>query len=216
MHMFNAADSWALSCMTWHQTTICVPDLPVMATYQNNDLPLFNYSMLTLPLSTTQVNNKTGLFGDPEDTQYTVTFQPFLKSCHNALFPEAGFPHKHLIGFKVMLASTSAHLKSHQLSVLILSLAKYNMHGQLLLSPCITHMPKNREFPSFFSQYLLSICCWWFHKTTCNKLLRNTAVAVNHCMQMNKGCIQLSIRKVSKIFCTVKGDVEAINISECG
>ena len=73
--------------------TICVHDLPVMATYQNNDLPLFNYSTLSLPLSTTQVNNKAGLFGDPEDTHYRVTCQPLLKSHHNSPFPEAGFPY---------------------------------------------------------------------------------------------------------------------------
>lgn len=58
MYMFKAADSWALSCMTWHQMMICVPGLPGVATYQNNDLPLFNYSTQNLPLSTTQVNNK--------------------------------------------------------------------------------------------------------------------------------------------------------------
>lgn len=136
--MLSAAESWALSCMAWHQMLICVPDLPVMATYQNNDLPLFNYSTLSLPLSTTQVNSKAGLFGDSEDTHFTVTFQPLLKSHHNAQLPEAVFPHKHLTGFKVMSASTSAHLKSHQLPVLLIqSLVKYNMHRQLLLSPYV-------------------------------------------------------------------------------
>ena len=43
-----------------------------------------------------------------------------------APFPEAEFPHKDLIGLKVMSTSTRAHLKSHQIRVpLIQSPAKY-------------------------------------------------------------------------------------------
>lgn len=135
--MFNTAASWALSSMTWHQMMMrCIPDLPVMATYQlNNDLlPLFRAKSPTL--------HNTGLFSVPVDTHYTaVTFQPPLKNLSSYTpFPEAGFPHKNLIGFKVMSTSTSAHLKSHRLSVLLIqSLAKYNMHRELLLSVYYTY-----------------------------------------------------------------------------
>lgn len=121
--MFNTAASWALSSMTWRQMmTRCILDLPVTATYHlNNDLPLLDYSMPSLLLCTTQVKNNAGLFSVPLDTHYTaVTFQPSLKNLSSyAPFPEAGFPHKNLIGCKVMSTSTSAHLKSHRLSVLL-------------------------------------------------------------------------------------------------
>lgn len=143
--MFNTAASWALSSMTWHQMMMrCIPDLQILGTYRlNNDLPLFNYSMPSLPLSTIQVKNNTGLFSVPVDIHYTVvTFQPSRKNLSSyAPFPEAGFPHKNLIGFKVTSTSTSAHLKSHWLSVLLTqTLAKYrNMHRQLLLSVYYTY-----------------------------------------------------------------------------
>lgn len=142
--MFNTAASWALSSMTWHQMmTRYIRDLPVTATYLNNDLPLFEYSMPRLPLCTTQVKNNAGLlFSVPVNTHYTaVTFQPSLKNLSSyAPFPEAGFPHKNLIGCKVTSTSTSAHLKSHQLSILLIqSLTKYNMHRQLLLSVYYTY-----------------------------------------------------------------------------
>lgn len=111
----------------------------------------FNYSMPSLPHSTTQVKINAGLFSVPVDTHYTaVTFQPRLKNLSSyAPFPEAGFPHKNPIGFKVTSTSTSAHLKSHRLSVLLIqSLAKYNMHRQLLLSVYYTHAHIYR--PSLF------------------------------------------------------------------
>lgn len=146
MHTFKAADSWALGCMIWHQIMICVPDLPVVATYQNNYLPLFNYSTLSLLLSTTQIN-KAGLFGDPEDTHYTAIFQALLKSHHNAPFPEAEFSHEHLTDFKVMSASTHAHLKSNELSVLLIqSLAKYNTHRQSCSLPVLQICPRIENF----------------------------------------------------------------------
>lgn len=219
--MFNTAASWALSSMTWHQMMMrCIPDLQILGTYHlNNDLPLFNYSMPSLPLSTIQVKNNTGLFSVPVDIHYTVvTFQPSRKNLSSyAPFPEAGFPHKNLIGFKVTSTSTSAHLKSHWLSVLLTqTLAKYLSCTGNSCSLCITHMPTYTEVPCFIFKYLSSVCYWWFHKMTCNKLLRNTAAAVNHCTQMNKECIQLPISKGSKISYTVKGSTEAIKFSECG
>lgn len=131
--------------MTWHQMMMrCTPDLSVMATYHpNNDLPLLNYFMPSLSLSTTQVKNNTDLFSVPADIHYpAVTFQPALNNLSSyAPFPEAGFPRKNLIGFKVMSTSTRAHLKSHCLSVLLIqSFVKYNMHRQLLLSVYYAHI----------------------------------------------------------------------------
>lgn len=173
--------------------------------------------MLSLPFSTTQVKINTGLFSVPVDTHYTaVTFQPPLKNLSSyAPFPEAGFPHKNLVGFKVVSTSTSAHLKSHRHLSFSFSLLPNTTHigssGALFITcPCI------ENFLESSSNICWAFCYWWFHKMTCNKLLRNTAAALNHCVQMNKWGIQLPISKESKISDTARGGVEAIKFSDYG
>lgn len=140
---------------------IRVPDLPAMATYQNNDLPLLNYSTLSLPLSTTQINNKAGLFGDPENIHYTVTFQPLLKSHQNAPFPEAGLPHKHLKALR----------SCQHLPVPIWNLTSYLSFSFSLL-PNITHTGSSCSLPVLHTRprienFLVSFpnICWAFATT---------------------------------------------------